>query len=252
MRIVWYREVLRFLRTRTRLIGGIVQPLGFLVVMGTGLSPIVGSLPEGVSYRTFIFPGILAMSVTMSSLYSTVSIVYDREFGFMREMLAAPVSRAAIAMGKATGGATIAFAQAILLIAFAPLVGVSLTAASVVELLVALLMLALMITALGIALSSRMSRMESVQVVMSLAIQPLVFTSGAIFPISNLPRWLAVVCYINPATYGVDAARRAVLGNEFALVIRGWTIPLWFDVFVMVAFGCGMFVLATRQLTRLP
>jgi len=132
----------------------------------------------------------------------------------------------------------------------APLAGVHLTPARVVALLAALILMAFSITALGIVLASSVDRMQTLQTVMTLVMQPMIFTSGALFPITNLPAWLAVVCRLNPATYGVDLARRALLGKQFALTIGNWVVPIWFDVMVMATFGAAMLTIATWRLGR--
>jgi ABC-2 type transport system permease protein len=250
--MVWRRDLIRLRRNSVRIIFGLAQPLGFLVVFAIGLARVIGSnsLPGHVSYRVFIFPGILAMSIISSALISTVSIVWDREFGFMREMLVAPVSRAALIAGKTLGGASIAMTQGLLLLVLAPAVGVHLTVQRVIGLLAALILMAFAVTALGILLAGTVDRIQTLQTVMTLVIQPMIFTSGALFPIANLPTWLAVVCRLNPATYGVDLARRALLGRRFALSIGSWVVPIWFDLVVMVVFGVAMLTLATWRLGR--
>jgi ABC-2 type transport system permease protein len=250
--MVWRRDLIRLKRNYVRIVFGLAQPLGFLVVFAIGLARVIGSnaLPGHVSYRVFIFPGILAMSIISSALISTVSIVWDREFGFMREMLVAPVSRAALIAGKTLGGASIAMTQGLLLLVLAPAVGVHLTVPRVIGLLAALILMAFAVTALGVALAGTVDRIQTLQTVMTLVIQPMIFTSGALFPIANLPAWLAVVCRLNPATYGVDLARRALLGRRFALSIGSWVVPIWFDLVVMVVFGAAMLTVATWRLGR--
>ncbi|MFM8971625.1 MAG: ABC transporter permease, partial [Actinomycetota bacterium] len=214
--MVWTRELIRLRRMPTRIISGIAQPLLFLIVLGAGLKNLVGaqSLPGGISYQVYIFPGILAMSIITSALFSAVAIVWDREFGFMREMLVAPVSRTSLVLGKAVGGGSVAVVQGVILIVFAPLIGVDLTVARVLGMLGSLLLLAFALTAFGIVLASRMERMESFQMVMALVMQPMMFLSGAMFPLEGLPAWLGVLCRLNPATYGVDLARRTLLGSD--------------------------------------
>jgi ABC-2 type transport system permease protein len=246
--MVWTRELIRLKRTPTRIISGLAQPLLFLVVLGAGLKTLVGprALPGNVSYQVYIFPGILAMSVITSALFSAVAIVWDREFGFMREMLVAPVSRTSLVLGKAIGGGTVAVAQGIVLILAAPFLGVHLTVWRVFGLLIALLLLAFAMTAFGIVLASRMERMESFQMVMALVLQPMIFLSGAMFPLVGLPAWLAVVCRLNPATYGVDLARRAMLGRQYALTIGNWVVPVWFDILVLLGMGTAMLAMAVR------
>ena len=249
--MVWLRELIRLKRMPTRIISGLAQPLLFLLVLGAGLSSLVGNQgATGVSYQVFIFPGILAMSVITSALFSAVAIVWDREFGFMREMLVAPVSRTSLVLGKAVGGGSVSVVQGLVLILFAPFIGVHLTVGRVFALLLALLLLAFALTAFGIVLASRMERMESFQMVMALVMQPMIFLSGAVFPLNNLPGWLAVLCRLNPATYGVDLARRALLGNEFALTIAGHVVPVWFDVAVILGLGTAMLAIATRLFGR--
>jgi ABC-2 type transport system permease protein len=249
IRMVWLRELIRLRRRPIRLVRGLIQPLLFLLVLGAGLKGLVDSrsLPAGVSYQAFIFPGILGMSVITSSLFSAVAIVWDREFGFMREMLVAPVSRASLVLGKALGGGSVAVMQGILLIAFAPVVGVHVTILRVIAALLALLLLAFALTSFGIVLASRMERVESFQMVMALVVQPMIFLSGAIFPLRNLPGWLAVLCRLNPATYGIDLCRRALLPHPQALTFGDWIVPVWFDAAVVLALGAAMLAVAIRR-----
>jgi ABC-2 type transport system permease protein len=251
--MVWQRELIRLKRTPTRIVSGLAQPLLFLVVLGAGLKTLVGhrSLPGGVSYQVYIFPGILAMSVITSALFSAVAIVWDREFGFMREMLVAPVSRGSLVLGKAVGGGSVAVAQGIVLIIAAPFLGVHLSVVKVIELLVALLLLAFAMTAFGIVLASRMERMESFQMVMALVLQPMIFLSGAMFPLVGLPAWLGILCRLNPATYGVDLARRALLGHAFALTFGSWVVPVWFDIAVLLGMGSAMLLVAVRVFSKI-
>jgi ABC-2 type transport system permease protein len=140
--------------------------------------------------------------------------------------------------------------QGLILLVLAPAVGVHLTAVRVVGLLAALILMAFAITALGIVLANSVDRIQTLQTVMTLVIQPMIFTSGALFPIKDLPAWLAVVCRLNPATYGVDLARRALLGQRFALSIGSWVVPIWFDLVVMTLFGAAMLTIATLRLNR--
>jgi ABC-2 type transport system permease protein len=252
--MVWRRDLIRLKRNYVRIVFGLAQPLGFLIVFSVGLATVIGehALPGNASYRVFIFPGILAMSIISSALISCVSIVWDREFGFMREMLVAPVSRAALIAGKTLGGGSIALTQGLILLVLAPAVGVHLTVARVIGLLAALILMAFSITALGIVLASSVDRIQTLQTLVTLVVQPVIFTSGALFPLKDLPAWLAVVCRLNPATYGVDLARRALLGHgQFALTIGSWVVPIWFDLVVMVAFGTAMLAIATWRLGRI-
>jgi len=251
MLMVWRRDIIRLFRMPTRLISGIAQPLLFLLVLGAGLEAAIGNRGAGgVDYQQYLFPGILAMSVLTSSLFSSMAIVWDREFGFMREMLVAPVSRSSIVLGKALGGGSVSVFQGIVLVAAAPIVGVSFTVGSFFEMFGLLLLLAFSLTAFGMVIASRMQRMESFQMVMALVMQPMLFLSGAIFPLVKLPDWLGVITRLNPATYGVDAIRRAVLPSAAKLTIFDWTVPIWADALFTVAFGALMLTLAVKLFAK--
>jgi ABC-2 type transport system permease protein len=247
--IVARRELIRLRRMPGRVVSGLAQPLLYLFVLGAGLANLVGHGGiNGATYQQYIFPGVIAMSVIASSVFAAIAIVWDREFGFMREMLVAPVSRAVLVGGKAAGGIVVAVAQGLVLIVLAPLADVPLSVGKVLGLLGALVLLAYAMTAVGILLASRMRRLESFQMVMALALQPMIFLSGAIFPLERLPGWFAVLCAVNPAAYGVDLARRALLGSEFALTVGDHVVPVWADVAILVAVGSVLLVAATRIL----
>jgi len=217
--IVWYRDILRYLRDWVRIITSLMQPLLFLFIFGSGLassfSP-AGARPggvAGVSFQTFIFPGVVSMAVLFTAISSAISIVWDREFGFLREMLVAPVSRTSIVLGKALGGSTIAMFQGTLMLVFAPLIGVRLDVGLVIILMLEMLLLAFTMTSLGIVIASRMQSMESFSVVMQFVLMPMFFLSGALFPLTHVPGWLAFLNKLDPVTYGVDPLRQAVMSG---------------------------------------
>ena len=212
-RMVWERELIRFTRTRTRILTGLTQPVLFLFVLGYGISPLVGTV-GGFDFRKFVYPGVVAMSVVSTAIFSAVSIVWDREFGFLREMLIAPVSRTSLVVGKAAGGATVATLQGTIMLALAPVIGIHLTWALTGEIIGLELLMAGALTAFGVFVASRISRMESFQVVMQLVLLPMLFLSGAMFPLSGLPVWLSVMTRINPLTYAVDPLRRVVFAAQ--------------------------------------
>jgi len=213
--IVWYRDILRYLRDWVRIVTSLMQPLLFLFIFGSGLassfSPAGGV--AGVSFQTFIFPGVVSMAVLFTAISSAISIVWDREFGFLREMLVAPVSRTSIVLGKALGGSTIAMFQGTLMLVFAPLIGVRLDAGLVIILMLEMLLLAFTMTSLGIVIASRMQSMESFSVVMQFVLMPMFFLSGALFPLTHVPGWLAFLNKLDPVTYGVDPLRQAVMSG---------------------------------------
>jgi ABC-2 type transport system permease protein len=249
--MVWKRELIRLRRTPSRIVAGIAQPLLFLFVMGAGLGRLVREGgPPGFDYQEFLYPGILSMSVITSSLFSAMSVVWDREFGFLREMLVAPVARTSLVVGKALGGGSVAVAQALLLVMTAPLVGVSLTPGRAVGLVFSLLLLAFALTAFGMVLATRMERMESFQMVMAMVLQPMIFLSGTVFPLQNLPSWLSVLTRLNPATYGVDLVRRTALSDAPALTINGTVVPLWLNGIIVGVLGAALLALAVRLFRR--
>jgi ABC-2 type transport system permease protein len=264
--IIWYRDVLRFWRDRLRLVASLAQPLLFLIVFGTGLSSALqgaggafgggAGAPAGFTYAQFIFPGIIGMSVLFSAIFGAMSIVWDREFGFLKEVLVAPIDRSAVAIGKALGGATQAMVQGLVLLVLAPLVGVKLTVLSVVELLPLVFVLAFALSSLGVALASRMRSMQGFQVVMNFLMMPMFFLSGALFPLSGLPDWMAVLTRIDPASYGMDPLRRVVLEgagiptaalDRLGLTIGGTVLPILAEEGILLAFGLVMLAIAVRN-----
>ncbi len=221
--VIAYRELMRLVMEPTRIVFTLATPLMFLVMFGGGFSQIVGNMAPGVDFVKFMYPGILAMTVVMPGLFSGLSIVWDREFGFLREILVAPISRSGIVVGKALGGGTMAMAQAMLLLVLAPVVGVRISLWQIVQLVPLLLVLSLTLSGLGILVASRMKSQQGFQLVMQLLLFPLMFLSGVFFPVNNVPVWLAAIAKINPVTYGVDAIRQVVLAGaaETAVPVAG-------------------------------
>jgi ABC-2 type transport system permease protein len=247
--MVWERELIRFVRTRTRILSSFMQPVLFLFVLGYGMTTLVGTT-AGFTFKKFVFPGIVAMSVVMTAIFSAISIVWDREFGFLREMVVAPVSRASLVIGKALGGASVATAQGTIMLALAPLIGVHLTALLVVEVMGLELLMAVGMTTFGVFIASRIQKIEAFQVVMQLLLFPMLFLSGALFPLKGLPGWLAVITRVNPLTYAVDPLRHVVFAVQHmppaaaarfstGVTVFGYTLPLSAEIGVV----CGFTVL---------
>ena len=262
--VVWKRELIRFSRNRLRIITSLVQPVLFLFVLGTGLSSLVArGLPpgSGVSFRTFMFPGVVAMTVLFTAIFSSVSIVWDREFGFLREMLVAPVRRGALVAGKCAGGATVATLQAVIMLVLCGLVHVPYSPLLLLTLAGEMLLAALTITALGTALASRISQVESFQVVMQFVVLPLFFLSGALFPLHGLPTWLSVLTRVDPLAYVVDPMRRAVFAHVHttpavartfgaSLTWGSYHLPVGLELGITAAFGALMLALAVWAFSK--
>jgi ABC-2 type transport system permease protein len=211
---IWLREFKAFLRDRGRLVGMVGQPLLYLLVLGQGIaSGLTINRAPGVGYLPFIFPGILAMGVLFTSMFSAISIIWDREFGFLKEVLVAPVPRWAVAVGKVLGGATTAVLQSAILVLVAPLAGVYPTPRMVVELLLLCFLISVAITSLGTAIAARMRSMQGFQMIMNFLVLPLFFLSGAMFPLASAPAWMRALMVLDPLTYGVDALRHVVLSG---------------------------------------
>ncbi len=245
---IWYRDILRFWHDKMRMISSITFPLLFLFVFGSGLSARMGFLSPGVDFTQFMFPGIIGMTVLMSSFMAGISVVWDREFGFLKEVLVAPISRASVAVGKTLGAATVALFQGILILLFAPLIGVSLSAWTVLALLPLMLLLSVSMGSLGILLATRIRSMEAFQAVMQMLMFPMVFLSGVFFPLQGLPAWMSILVKLNPATYGIAPIRQVMLGappdSPFAINLLGHTMSLWDNIAVLAVFGVIMILLA--------
>lgn len=239
--MVAQRELIRFSRNRGRLLSGLIQPLAFLFILGFGLSGLVGTAGRD-DFVQFLFPGVIAMSVVTSALLGGVSVVWDREFGFLREMLVAPSHRASLVAGKIAGGAVVATAQGAILLVLAPIVGVRLHPLAIVGVIGICALTATTLTAFGVFLATHVRKIESFQAVIQLFMMPMIFLSGAIFPLRDLPDWLAVLTHLNPLAYAVDPLRRVLgsdAGDRFAAGIElfGQTLPIAIELALVAAFA---------------
>ncbi|MDR5694954.1 MAG: ABC transporter permease [Armatimonadota bacterium] len=235
---IWYRDVLRFLRDRTRIVSSLGQPLFFLVIFGNGLAPAMTAGMGNVDFRSFLFPGIVSMAVLFTAVFSAVSIVWDREFGFLKEVLVAPVPRTAVALGKVAGGSTTAMFQGILLLVLAPLVQVRLAPIQWITLVAMMLLLAATMTSFGILIAARMRSMEGFHMMMNFLLMPMFFLSGAFFPLRGVPLWMEWLAKVDPVTYGVDAFRQVILrGTVPELILRLLTLyPLEINLVLLLAY----------------
>jgi ABC-2 type transport system permease protein len=260
--IVWRRELIRFRSDRLRAITGLVQPILFLFVLGSGLSALAKrGLPPGVDFKTFIYPGVLAMSVLFTAIFSAASIVWDREFGFLREMLVAPVSRAALVVGKCLGGATVATFQGIVILILAWLAHVPYSPVLILTLIGELLLLSFTLTAFGVMMAARIKQIQAFMALTQMLVMPLFFLSGALYPLNGLPAWLGVLTRFDPLTYIVDPMRRAVFSHLHVSPLAvhvlapgvtwdGWSVPEWLSLGIVAIMGLGMMLVAIAEFRK--
>jgi len=238
---IWLRDLKKFWRERSRLLGGIARPILWLLILGTGLRGAVNTqtlVPGGtnVDYTQYIFSGVIALTLIFSALQSATSIIWDREFGFLKEVMAAPVSRLSILIGKALGGATQATLQGVITLAFAPLVGLWPSLPTIGLLIVVMFLVSFALTALGVVIASRMTSFEGFGTISNFVVMPMYFLSGAIYPTSTAPDWLKPLIVVNPLSYGVDVLRHITIGAG--------TFSVAFDLGFLVVFAAVMMAIA--------
>jgi len=226
----------------------LVFPLLFLFVFGTGLRGSIGIIGGGIDFIQFMFPGIIGMSVLVGSFMTGISVVWDREFGFLKEVLVAPISRVSVALGKTFGSATVATIQGLIILILAPVVDVSLSLVTILLLIPLMFLLAASMGSLGILLASRIKSMEAFQAIMQTLMFPMAFLSGVFFVLEGLPSWMNILVKLNPATYGITPIRQVVLGSSpelpYNITLFGHVMSIWENVGVMAAFGVLMTILA--------
>jgi ABC-2 type transport system permease protein len=258
IKIVWKRELIRFRKDRMRIVTSLVQPLLFLFVLGSGLQQLSAASTHGVDLKTFIYPGVLCISVMFTGMFSAASIVWDREFGFLREMMVAPIRRSSIVIGKVFGGATVASLQGLILLALAWAVHVPYSLGLIFGVFGLQLLLAFSITAFGVMIAARIKQIQSFMGVMQMIVTPMFFISGALFPSGDLPGWLAVLNRLDPITYAVSPMRTLVFANlnlseEATKALNppitwfGWAVPIALQIFAVFALGLIMLAIAIAE-----
>jgi ABC-2 type transport system permease protein len=244
---LWLREVKRYLRDRVRIVSSFVQPVLWLVIFGTGIRFSATGL--SVTSQEYIFPGIIGQTLLFTSMFMGISVIWDREFGFLKEILVAPISRMSIFLGKMLGDSTDAVIQGILVFLLGILLGIPLNAVMFIEILPVMLLITFGLVSLGLAIASFIENLESFGAIQSFINLPLFFLSGALFPVSgsSVPNWLQVAARFNPLTYGVDALRTITLGTAWQ---PGSLYPLYYDLLVVVGFDILMIIIGTRAFSR--
>lgn len=258
--ILWHRELIRFRSDRARAISSLIQPALYLFILGTGLSSFAkGQLPPRVNFTAFLYPGVIILPVLLTSISAAGSLVWDREFGFLREMLVAPISTYAIIVGKWLGGATVAMLPGILTLFLAGFAHVPYSPSLLLILVGELLILSFAMTAYGIMIASRIKQIQAFVALTQMMILPLYFLSGALYPLSGLPGWLTVLTRLDPVTYAVTPLRHAVFshlgsGGNLApsgVTWGGWVVPQGLSLGIVAAMGSVMLGLAMITFYRI-
>lgn len=234
---IWIRELTKFYRERIQFASAMATPILWLIVFGGGMGINLRTGVISSEYRAFIFPGIVGMTLLFTSMRSGISVIWDREFGFLKEILVAPISRTSIVIGKAMGGATNALIQGTMVLLLSFFVGVHIKPLDFVLILPIMLLISLGFDGVGLFLASIMDSFEGFQTIMSFIIMPTFFLSGALFPLTNAPGWLKTLSLLNPLTYGVDAIRGIILNEG--------RFPIYYDLMVLLLFSSFMLLITS-------
>ncbi len=240
---LWLREVKKFLREKPRLINAFCQPLLWLFIFGTGMRFSAGM--PGINYQEFIFPGLIIQAMLFTSMFMGVSVIWDREFGFLKEILVSPISRPAVFLGKMFGVSTDVMLQGVIILPFAFLIGTPMNLFIVIQALPIMLLVTFGLVCIGLTFASLMKSFEGFGLIQTFINLPLFFLSGALFPLSNVPVWLQWASYLNPLTYGVDALRTVMMGESWVQLF-----PMSLNLLVLISFDLVMFIIGTAAFSR--
>ena len=261
VKTVWHRDLIRFAGNRAQVMTWLIQPLLFLFVLGSGLQSLSAASTGGVDLKTFIFPGVLCVAVLLTAMVSAGSLVWDRELGFLREMMVAPVSRTSIVLGKCLGGASIAASQGVIVLALAGLADVPYDPGLLLGALGLVVLLAFTVSAFGMLVAVTIKQAQTFTWVMQLVVFPMFFLSGALYPVAGLPAWLEVLNRINPLTYAVDPMRHLVFSHldvsetarrtlDPGVTWFGWQVPALVEVGMVLLLGLAMLGVAILRFSR--
>lgn len=245
--VIVLRELKKFVREKSRLVSSIARPLIWLFMVGGGLSKLV-TPRSGMAYTQFIFPGILGMTILFSAMFSSISIIWDKEFGFLKEILVAPVRRSSIVIGKALSGTAVSSAQAAIILLVAPVIGLHIGPARFLLTLAICMIVSFSISAFGLLLASFYESYESFSVIMNFIIMPMFFLSGAMYPVRLLPPALRMASVLNPLTYGIDALKNSIFALQAGPM--GPDFSLGMDVTVILACSAVLVFAATAASGR--
>ncbi len=240
--VLWLREMKRFIRAKSRVIGTLAMPLFFLAFLGLGFSNIsIPGLPMDVNYINFLVPGIIGMTMLFTSMFAGISVLWDREFGFLKEIMVTPVNRISIVLGRIAGGSTTSIIQGILILGISILMGFKITSISQILLsVVFMLLISSTFIGLGLVFASKMKDIHGFSLIMNFVVFPLFFLSGALYPLENLPIWVKYVSYVDPLTYGVDGLRGILINVSLFPIIVDFAVLVGFSL-VMISIGAYLF-----------
>lgn len=268
---IWQRDVIKFFRDRPRILGSFAMPFMFLILFGSGMSGAMSSMMGGASpgspladfdFVQFMFPGIIGLTVFTTAIFSSLSVVQDKEFGYMKEILVSPISRVSIAIGKVLGGSTVAVIQGLMMLVFVPFIGVSISFLMILKLLPVMFLVAFTLSSIGLLIASTLKTSQGFQMVVQVLIFPMLFLSGAMFPLNGMPAWMNVLVKINPLTYSVDMFKKVILEpatmapalrEAMGLNLTIFHQPITFagEIFVVAGLGVVFVVLATMKFSTM-
>lgn len=267
---IWQRDVVKSLRDKASLIGSLSLPILLLVIVGSGMSGAIKSMITGAGitgpmtefdFIKFMFPGIVAMTIFSTAVISALTVVQDREFGYLREMLVSPVPRTSVVIGKVLGGSTTAVIQGLIILVLSPLIGISLNLTMILKLIPAMLVLAFTVSALSLFVATFVKTSQGFHTALTMLILPMLFLSGSLFPLTGSPKWMLFLVKINPVTYGVDMFKKILLETEklpavlqevmgLNLEVFGYNFTLGADFLVVLAIGIILILLATKRFNK--
>jgi len=241
---IWLREMLKFVRARSRILSSLAMPFIWLFILGFGFSSSI-TIP-GLPYIGFLAPGIIGMIILFTSIFSGISIIYDRQFGFLKEILVAPVSRSSIVVGKTLGGATIATINGLIVLGISSVLGFIDVGIGTILAIPFMIMIAISFVAMGLIIASRMKNMEGFQMIMSFLVMPIFLLSGALFPLKDVPDVMRMISYFDPLSYGIDGIRGSLVGITDVGLITDFLVLLGISI-GMMSLGTLMFKKSTQS-----
>ncbi|TVP89033.1 MAG: ABC transporter [Alkalicoccus sp.] len=266
---IWQRDLTKFFRDKARLFGSFTMPILFLLIFGGGMSGTMESMMSAglgeeagnFNYVEFVFPGIVAMTLLMTSVFSALSIIEDKDFGYMKEILVSPISRVSIAVGKMAGAATVATIQGVILFLLIPFLGLSYDFTALLQVIPFMFLFACALSGLGLLFASVIRSTQGFQMTVQILVMPMIFLSGALFPVNNMPAWMDVIVKINPVTYGVDVMKKIMIDVEslspavieamgLNITVFGRQVTILEEILFIIFFTAVLVLLATISFRR--